>query len=280
MKGAIKQSSNYLLLVRENHFAMFQEKKKSTTERRVLLLKKLDLEGQVDVKLLSEELSVSEVTIRNDLKKLEEKKILIRTRGGAIKTDRVANDVNISDKNSLYFEEKQRIGKAAAELIEEGDTIILDSGSTTMEITRHLSGFKHLTIISNAVNVAIALADMKNTNVIVPGGILRKNSLSLVGSAAEENLQNYFCDKLFLAVDGFHLTHGLSTPNVEEAHLNRKMIGISKKVVVVTDSSKFMKRSLAAICPISKVDIVVTDSGILPKDLTELENAGVKVIIA
>lgn len=259
---------------------MFQEKKKSTTERRVLLLKKLDLEGQVDVKVLSEELGVSEVTIRNDLKKLEEKKILIRTRGGAIKTDRVANDVNISDKNSLYFEEKQRIGKAAAELIEEGDTIILDSGSTTMEITKHLSGFKHLTIISNAVNVAIALADMKNTNVIVPGGILRKNSLSLVGSAAEENLQNYFCDKLFLAVDGFHLTHGLSTPNVEEAHLNRKMIGISKRVVVVTDSSKFMKRSLAAICPISKVDIVVTDSGILPKDLTELENAGVKVIIA
>ena len=259
---------------------MSQEKKKSTTERRALLLKKLDIDGQVDVKLLSEELQVSEVTIRNDLNKLEEKQILIRTRGGAIKADRVAKDFNISDKNSLYFEEKQRIGKAASELIEEGDTIILDSGSTTMEIIKHLSGFKSLNIISNAVNVAIALADMKNTNVIVPGGILRRNSLSLVGSAAEDNLQNYFCDKLFLAVDGFHLIHGLSTPNVEEAHLNRKMIEISKKVIVVTDSSKFMKRSLGVICPISKVDIVVTDSGILPKDINELENAGIRVIIA
>jgi DeoR family transcriptional regulator of aga operon len=259
---------------------MYLKIKKSTTERRALLLNKLDLNGQVDVKALSEELMVSEVTIRNDLNKLEEKKILIRTRGGAIKMDRVANDFNISDKNQRYFEEKRRIGKAAAELIEEGDTIILDSGSTTMEITKHLSRFTHLTIISNAVNIAVALAEMKNTNVIIPGGILRRNSLSLVGSAAEENFQNYFCDKLFLAVDGINATYGLSTPNVEEAHLNKMMIKIAKKVIVVTDSSKFLKRSLAVIAPISKVDILVTDSGISSKDQKELEDAGVQVIIA
>lgn len=259
---------------------MYSNKKKSTTERRALLLNKLDLNGQVAVKALSEELMVSEVTIRNDLNKLEEKKILIRTRGGAIKMDRVANDFNISDKNQRYFEEKKRIGQAAAELIEEGDTIILDSGSTTMEITKHLSRFTHLTIISNAVNIAVALAEMKNTNVIIPGGILRRNSLSLVGSAAEENFQNYFCDKLFLAVDGINAPHGLSTPNVEEAHLNKMMIKIAKKVIVVTDSSKFLKRSLAVIAPISKVDILVTDSGISPKDQKELEDAGVQVIIA
>lgn len=259
---------------------MYIKTKKSTTERRALLLKKLDLNGQVDVKALSVELMVSEVTIRNDLNKLEEKKILIRTRGGAIKMDRVANDFNISDKNQRYFEEKKRIGKAAAALIEEGDTIILDSGSTTMEITKNLSRFTHLTIISNAVNIAVALAEMKNTNVIIPGGILRRNSLSLVGSAAEENFQNYFCDKLFLAVDGINATYGLSTPNVEEAHLNKMMIKIAKKVIVVTDSSKFLKRSLAVIAPISKVDILVTDSGISSKDQNELEDAGVQVIIA
>ncbi len=255
-------------------------KKISTTARRALLLNKLDINGQVDVKALSEELLVSEVTIRNDLNKLEEKKILIRTRGGAIKTDRVANDFNISDKNKRYFEEKRRIGLMAAGLIEEGDTIILDSGSTTMEITKHLSDFTHLTIISNAVNIAIALADMKNTSVIIPGGILRRNSLSLVGSSAEENFQNYFCDKLFLAVDGINATHGLSTPNVEEAHLNKMMIKLAKKVIVVSDSSKFLKRSLAVIAPISKVDVLVTDAGISAKDQKELEDAGVQVIIA
>lgn len=259
---------------------MSANNKETTTERRVMILDKLDQTGQVDVTALSEELRVSEVTIRNDLNKLEEKKMLIRSRGGAFKIDRVGIDFNISDKNKRFFQEKSRIGKKAAELIEEGDTIILDSGSTTVEITRHLSQFSNLTIITNALNVVIALAEVKNLNVIIPGGILRKNSLSLVGSTAEENFKNYFCDKLFLAVDGFNIIHGLSTPNVEEAHLNRTMISIAKKVIVVADSSKFLKRSFAVIAAVSEVDIVVTDSGIDPKDQKELENAGVQVIIA
>ncbi len=140
--------------------------------------------------------------------------------------------------------------------------------------------FTNLTIITNALNIAISLAEMKNVNVIIPGGILRRNSLSLVGATAEETVQNYFCDKLFLAVDGFNLTHGLSTPNAEEAYLNRIMIKIAKKVIVVADSSKFSKRSFAVIAPIAKIDIVITDAGISSKDQKELENAGVRVIIA
>lgn len=259
---------------------MSLDKKRSTTARRLSILQQLDLNGQVEVLSLSKEFNVSEVTIRNDLNKLEEKKVLIRTRGGAFKSDRVGMDSDISLKNKLFFVEKRSIGKAAAALIEEGDTIILDSGSTTIEITRHLSEFKSLTIITNALNIALALAEMKNINVIIPGGILRKNSLSLVGATAEETFQNYFCDKLFLAVDGFHLIHGLSTPNAEEAYLNRIMISIAKKVIVVTDSSKFLRRSFAVIAPVSKIDIVVTDSGISTKDQKELESAGVRVVIS
>src|SRR5690606_38896251 len=152
--------------------------------------------------------------------------------------------------------------------------------TTTVEITKHLAGFKNLTIITNALNVASALSDQKNINVIIPGGFLKKNSLSLVGANSEESFRNYFCDKLFLAVDGFNTNHGLSTPNVEEAFLNRIMIEISKKVIVVADSSKFMKRSFAVIAPISKVDTVVTDAGIPPRYQKELENAGVNVLIA
>jgi DeoR family transcriptional regulator of aga operon len=252
----------------------------STLERRVSILNKLDLDGQVIVSDLSKGLKVSEVTIRNDLNKLEEKKMLVRTRGGAFKLERVGLDFDLSEKNTLHLQEKKRIGVAAAQLLEEGDTIILDSGSTTMEITKHLSRFSNLTIITNALNIAISLAELKNINVIIPGGILRRNSLSLVGSTAEETFQHYFCDKLFLAVDGFNLTSGLSTPNVEEAYLNKIMISIAKKVIVVTDSSKFNKRSFAVIAPISKVDIVVTDSGIPPEVQKELENAGIQVIIA
>jgi DeoR family transcriptional regulator of aga operon len=205
--------------------------------------------------------------------------MLIRARGGAIKIDRVGLDFTLSDKNKQHFEEKKRIGKAAAGLVEDGDTIILDSGTTTMEIARNLLNINNLTVITNALNIANQLADHQKANVIIPGGFLRKNSLSLVGGAAEENFKNYFCDRLFLAVDGFNTTHGLSTPNVEEAHLNRVMIEISKQVIVVADSSKFHKRSFAFISPITDVDVVVTDSEIPAEDRKKLENAGVKLII-
>lgn len=253
--------------------------KVSTVSRRALILEKLDKHGQVDVPGLSQELKVSEVTIRNDLIRLEQKNMLIRARGGAIKVDRVGIDFNLSDKNKQHLEEKKRIGKAAAALVEDGDTIILDSGTTTMEIARNLINVNNLTVITNALNIANQMADHQKANVIIPGGFLRKNSLSLVGGAAEENFNNYFCDKLFLAVDGFNTTHGLSTPNVEEAHLNRVMIEISKQVIVVADSSKFHKRSFAFISPVTEVDVVVTDAEIPAEDRKKLENAGVKVII-
>lgn len=253
--------------------------KVSTVGRRVRILEKLDKDGQVDVPSLSKELNVSDVTIRNDLIRLEQKNMLIRARGGAIKIDRVGLDFTLSDKNKQHFEEKKRIGKAAAGLIEDGDTIILDSGTTTMEIARNLLHINNLTIITNALNIANQMADHQKANVIIPGGFLRKNSLSLVGGAAEEAFKNYFCDKLFLAVDGFNTTHGLSTPNVEEAHLNRVMIEISKQVIVVADSSKFHKRSFAFIGPVTDVDVVVTDAEIPAEDRKKLENAGVKVLI-
>lgn len=259
---------------------MNAKKVTSTVERRTLILDKLETEGQLDVTSLSKELGVSEVTIRNDLNWLEQKNMLIRARGGAIKAERVGTDFSLSEKNKLHYQEKLKIGKAAAALIEDGDTIILDSGTTTMEINNNLPNLSSLTVITNALNIANKLVDHEHVNVIVPGGFLRKNSLSLVGTTAEESFKNYFCDKLFLAVDGFNTTFGLSTPNVEEAHLNRVMISVAKQVIVVTDSSKFHKRSFAFIAPITAVDIVVTDAGIPEEDKKRLETAGVKVIVA
>ena len=259
---------------------MNAKKVTSTVERRTLILDKLETEGQLDVTSLSKELGVSEVTIRNDLNWLEQKNMLIRARGGAIKEERVGTDFSLSEKNKLHYQEKLKIGKAAAALIEDGDTIILDSGTTTMEINNNLPNLSSLTVITNALNIANKLVDHEHVNVIVPGGFLRKNSLSLVGTTAEESFKNYFCDKLFLAVDGFNTTFGLSTPNVEEAHLNRVMISVAKQVIVVTDSSKFHKRSFAFIAPITAVDIVVTDAGIPEEDKKRLETAGVKVIVA
>ena len=133
--------------------------KKTTVDRRVYIIDKLNSSGQVDVSTLSKELEVSEVTIRNDLEKLEEKNILIRARGGAIKLDRVSTDFSISDKHKQHSEEKKRIGKAAAQFILDGETIILDSGTTTMEIVRNLPKTISLTVISNALNIANQLSE-------------------------------------------------------------------------------------------------------------------------
>ncbi len=254
---------------------------RSTVSRRIKILESLKSNGQVNVKELSEALGVTGVTIRNDLAQLEKKNILIRARGGAIKVDQnyLDEDYPLSDKQKKHLLEKKEIGKKAAELIENSNTIIIDSGSTTYQLAKNLNNFDDLTVITNALNVATLLADYKNINVIVPGGSLRKNSLSLVGILAERGFKDYFCDKVFLGVDGFDLDFGISTPSPEEAHLNQIMIEISKEVIVVTDSSKFERRGFAFIATINKINTVVTDKGIRPEHKSKLENSGVKVIV-
>ncbi len=253
--------------------------KKSTVERRLLIIKKLDLHGKVDVRELSKLFGVSEVTIRNDLAQLEKKNILIRARGGAIKIDPVGIDYHISEKDKINIKAKQLIGSEAVKFVNEGDTIMIDSGTTVIELVRNLDKKIGLTVITNALNIANQLYNNENIQVIIPGGVIRNKSFSLIGTAAEKSLKNYYCDKLFLGVDGLNIDYGLSTPNIEEAHFNSTMIEMSNQVIVLADSSKIGKRSLAFICPLSKIDVLITDSGISNEQKTSLESVGIKMVI-
>jgi len=253
--------------------------KELTIQRRAKILEMLERDGQVQVLTLSKMFNVSPVTIRNDFAQLEQKNMLIRTRGGAIRPQRVGIDFKLNEKAKKNFKQKQAIGRQAAGLIQNGDTIILDSGTTTMEIAKNLCDFQELTVITNALNIAQQLADCKNIRVIVPGGILRKNALSLVGPMAENAIRNYYCDKFFLGVDGIDSQYGVSTPNAEEAYLNRIMIDIAREVYVVTDSSKFKKRSFAFIAPMDKIHAVITDKNIPPDEKENLGKIGVQVIL-
>jgi DeoR family transcriptional regulator of aga operon len=261
---------------------MDRSSNKSTVSRRAKILEELDAKGQVTVSDLSEKYSISTVTIRNDLAHLEKQNMLIRARGGAIKVKyyRLEIDPSVSEKQKEFLKEKQKIAKAAIKLIDDGDTIVLDSGSTTSEVAKSLEQFKNLTIITNALNIASILSEYDDFNVFMSGGVLRKRSLSLIGALAGENFKNFYCDKLFLGVDGFDTLHGLSTPNTEEAYVNSIMIGMAKKVIVVTDSRKFLRRRFAFIAPISKIHTVVTDSGIREEDKARLKNHGIELIIA
>jgi DeoR family transcriptional regulator of aga operon len=253
---------------------------KSTVNRRTAILELLGKEGQVDVNELSKSLGVSSVTIRNDLEQLEKRKMLLRARGGAMKVQQhfVGHDYPHSDKQKKNYPEKQAIGKRAVEFVQEENIIILDSGSTTFEVAKNLEHFENLTVITNAINIATYLADHKNITVIVPGGNLRKNSMSLVGTTADRALKEYYCDILFLGVDGLDPEFGISTPNIEEAHLNQIMIEMSKKVIVVADSSKFRRRGFAFIASMDALDVLITDSGISEDEKSKLLSMGVDVV--
>jgi len=260
---------------------MAERKERFTVSRRKKILERIQETGEVLVTELSKEFEVSEVTIRNDLAYLENKNLLIRARGGAIHSEsHVGIDQRVTDKNKIHTIEKSSIGKKAASLIKDGETIIIDSGSTTAEIVKHLGSIKQLNVITNALNIANMLMAYSNINVIIPGGYLRQNSMSLVGPLAEKNLRSFFVDKVFLSTDGFDTRQGIFTPNIDEAHLNGIMIDISREVILVTDSSKFKRKSLALICGLDKIKTIVTDKGIPDDDRKRLEDAGVEILLA
>ncbi len=252
---------------------------KVTLERRAEIIKLLEKQGKVRISELTKILKVSEVTIRNDLDKLEEKQLLIRTRGGGIQTQRVRFDYQFTKETAHFLKQKQAIAKEAAKLVNEKDTIILDSGTTTLELARNLTHLNDLTIITNGIYIAYELVQYPNIKVITLGGSLRQSSMSFTGPIAEETLKDLFCDKVFLGVNGIDTNYGLFTTHIEDAYLNKLMIKMSKEVIVVTDSSKFLKRSFSIIAPMDTVDILVTDSNIPKNELRNLNNLGVRTIV-
>ncbi len=248
-------------------------------ERRRAILDIMAREGRVLVRELAKRFNTSRVTIRNDLKILNAEGLILRAHGGGLPTGGgTLIDPSIKEKESLHRDEKKKIGEAAAALVKEGQAVLLDSGTTTTAVARSLLQRRDLTIITNAVNIAAELAPTP-MELILTGGILRERSFSLVGPLAEETLRQLQADILFLGVDGFDVDYGLTTPNLLEAKVNRVMVEIARRVVMVCDSSKFGRRSLCLIAPPSAIDEVITDAGIGKGTLRALEKVGIKVTV-
>ena len=248
-------------------------------ERRRAIVEMVNQNGRVLVQELGQRFSTSQVTIRKDLEILHGRGLLHRTHGGALPlTSGALLDPSLREKEKLHRREKQRIGQVAAQLVKEGQSVVLDSGTTTSMIARELRAFRRLTVITNAVNIAAELAGTP-IEVILTGGVLRENSFSLVGPLAEDALRHLSADILFLGVDGFDVHFGLTTPNLLEAKVNRVMVEIARRTVSVCDSSKFGRRSLSLIVPPSAVHQAITDSRIPKSDLQALREAGVEVTI-
>jgi DeoR family transcriptional regulator of aga operon len=248
-------------------------------ERRRAIVETLNRDGRVLVADLAKYFDTSQVTIRKDLEILHAHGRVHRTHGGALPAHEGAlQDPTLREKEKLHRKEKLQIAAAAARLVEEGQVVILDSGTTTTAIARSLRGFQNLTIITNAVNIAPELSGSP-LEVILTGGTLRKNSFSLVGPIAEETLRRLNADILFLGVDGFDVHYGLSTPNLLEAKVNRAMMDVARRTIAVCDSSKFGRRSLSLIAPPSAIQGLITDRGIPKSDLNVLKKAGIEVTL-
>jgi DeoR family transcriptional regulator of aga operon len=250
-------------------------------ERRQRVREIIDKTGKVTVDDIVTKFSVSAVTARSDLDVLAKRREVMRSHGGAVRQLNAVVDYPLRFKESIHFAEKLRIGQAAVQLIRPNQSIILDSGTTTVHIARRIksSRIHPLTVITNALNVAYELAEAEGVTLIVVGGILRTASSSMVGPQSERMLQNLHADHLFLGVDALHPDVGYCTPDILEAQLNALMIRVANEVTVVADASKFGKRSLSLIGTLQCARRVITDDRVNPQMVDAVRAKGVEVVI-
>lgn len=252
---------------------------KSAVERRTEIVNIVNLNGKARVEDLANQFNVSSVTIRSDLSFLEKNGYVIRSHGIAIPNSGIVAEFTVQEKRRQNVGVKSFIAKAAAKLIENGDTVIIDSGTTTRELASNLKKLENVVVMTSGLDVAMELVSAPGVDVLMSGGSLRKKALSFSGSQAEASMKNHRFDKVFLGVDGFDLKAGITTHNEQEANLNRLMCDISEKIIVITDSTKFGRSSCHLIREIGNIDILVTDSNIPDAYLQHLRDRNVEVII-
>ncbi len=248
-------------------------------ERQAIIMNLLIHRDSILVSDLAEQLNVSSVTIRKDLTELEREKKLYRNHGKAILIDPYSENKNVSEKERLRVEEKRIIGAAAAAIIKPRDSILIASGTTMHALARNIQTSDRLTVITASLEVASILSKEKDIDIIQLGGLLRHSSLSVVGKYAEEALRDFSCNKLFLGVDGIDLDFGITTTDMMEAALNRKMIQAAQKTIVLADSSKFGRRGFSKIADMEEVDQIITDSGISTSTAQTIEEMGIELTI-
>ncbi|PTQ57386.1 MAG: putative regulator of fructose utilization, DeoR family [Candidatus Carbobacillus altaicus] len=250
-------------------------------ERKHKIIKYLENHRRATVQQLAQFLNVSEVTVRRDLKEIEEEYPFIkRTHGGAMWWGRVSGEPTVQEKQGQYLREKERIAEKAKEWIQEGDVLLLDAGTTVRQLIPYLSSFKRLTILTNSLLSVHEFQNLGHLEIMMLGGTLRASTMSLVGPWAEKILEDVHVDKAFVATNGIDLEKGLTTPNIIEASVKRKMIKAADEVILLADASKFGQISFAKFGEVRDIDVWITNAGLDPEIQRILDDVGVKVVIA
>ncbi|SNR28288.1 transcriptional regulator, DeoR family [Maribacter sedimenticola] len=249
-------------------------------KRREKIIEFLNEDGSAKVVDLAKLFKVTEVTIRQDLEKLEAQGLIIREHGGAFLKNMGDQVRNFSLVNQENMELKEIIAQKCLEFIEPGDTIILDSGSTTTEIAKKLVGYKNLTVITNALNIAMMLGTEPDIEVIMTGGEFKPPTLSLTGQKAADFFKGLNVQKLFLATAGISLKAGLTYPSISDLIVKKAMIDAADITYLVADSTKIGKSALASLGALSLIDFIITDSGMEDKDKEVFKDNEIEVILA
>ena len=247
-------------------------------ERKIGIVEYIKQNKKATVPELCSTFDVSSATIRNDLRELEQSGLIIRTHGGAIVKSKTGFELNAKQKQTYGSEEKRRIAAKAITLIEDGDTVILDTGSTTAELAKLLNRKHNLTVVTNDFAIASILEDFEGVNVILMGGVVRRGFHCTVGVSGQDMLGGLAVDKAFMAANSFSLTKGATTPDITHAETKKAMIAIATKVIFLCDSSKLGRNSFAQFSSPEQVDIYITDS-ISDKDRRRFEERDIEVLL-
>ena len=248
--------------------------------RRMKILEWLQEEGSARVRDLSVAFAVSEATIRQDLERLDTDGFVVREHGGAYLKSMPQQVQSMSLQHLANMDKKKKIGRAAAALVGHGETIIIDSGSTTTEVANNLTGHQNLNVITNAINIALLLGALPSMTVHMSGGLFKAPTLSLTGEKSGDFFNGIFAEKLFLATAAVSFEAGLTFPAMADLYVKRAMIKAASKVYLVADSTKIGRTSFSSLGPIDLIHGLITDDDIGDADRAEFEKRGIEVIIA
>lgn len=248
------------------------------TERRQAILSALEEARQLSVSELSVRFDVSEVTIRSDLQALSEQGMLLRTRGGAL-ASQVMPEMSFDVRQQQYAEQKSRIGKAAAALVGDGDTIAIDASTTAQAIIPYIRHLSELTVVTNSLKVTMGLLGYPNIQVLLPGGHLRRESISLIGQSDNDLIQDIHIRLGFFGARGLTIQEGLTDVNIEEVKTKQRLVQRCQRVVVMADARKWSQVTTATFASLDQVDSIITDFGAPSVMVDVLRQQGVDVTL-
>lgn len=253
----------------------------SIAERHKYILDNLNRFGFVRITDVANELGVTKVTIRKDIKILESKGLLYKVHGSARPANPHVADLDVHVKDNINRDSKCMIAQKALDMLDDTDSILVASGSTIHAFAEQIKvrQWHHLNIVTPFLRLGVLLNESENVHVVQLGGAVHKKSLSVLGEEAIRSLDDCFCSKVFFGVDGIDPEHGITTSTIEEAKLTRKMMKAASKTIILADSSKFGQRGFGRICSLEDIDLIITDAGVPEQMAAMIEEAGVDLEI-